>query len=328
MSRIFRGEESDRGAPDQRQDTHPVLVISVYDVAIIGGGPAGLAAALALGRSRKRVMLVDGGTPRNARAQYIGGFITQDRIIPTAFRSTAHDDLRAYPTIDLHLNTVVERIDRAGSVFALHIGGVDHAARRVLLATGLIDEPLPLEGARDLWGRSLFQCPYCHAYEHRDRKLGFLSPSCDECDWSLLLRGWSRDVTVFTNGAYTVSAEHREKLGAAKIPIEEGRIIELLREGDQLHAVRLEGSTIACDALFFRPQQRQVPVVAAMGLAMTADGHVCVDEDFKTSMPAVYAAGDLATHYHGALAAASAGNRAAHSINHELTVELVEQGHL
>ena len=328
MSRIFRGEESDRGAPDQRQDTHPVLVISVYDVAIIGGGPAGLAAALALGRSRKRVMLIDGGTPRNARAQYIGGFITQDRIIPTAFRSTAHDDLRAYPTIDLHLNTVVERIDRAGSVFALHIGGVDHAARRVLLATGLIDEPLPLDGARDLWGRSLFQCPYCHAYEHRDRKLGFLSPSCDECDWSLLLRGWSRDVTVFTNGAYTVSAEHREKLGAAKIPIEEGRIIELLREGDQLHAVRLEGSTIACDALFFRPQQRQVPVVAAMGLAMTADGHVCVDEDFKTSMPAVYAAGDLATHYHGALAAASAGNRAAHSINHELTVELVEQGHL
>ena len=305
----------------------------MYDVAIIGGGPAGRAAALALGRSRKRVMLVDGGTPRNARARYIGGFITQDRIIPTAFRSTAHDDLRAYPTIDLHLNTVVTRIDRAGRVFTLPVGGVEHAARRVLLATGLIDEPLPLEGARDLWGRSLFQCPYCHAYEHRDRKFGFLAPTCDECDWSLLLRGWSSDVTVFTNGAYTISAEHRVKLGAAKIPIEEGRIIELLREGDQLHAIRVAGAgggsestTIACDVLFFRPQQRHAPVVAGMGLAMTADGHVRVDEDFKTSMPGVYAAGDLATHYHGALAAASAGNQAAHCINHELTVELVEQG--
>ena len=300
----------------------------MYDVAIIGGGPAGLAASLALGRSRKRVMLVDGGTPRNARAQYIGGFITQDRIIPTAFRSTAHDDLRAYPTIDLHLNTVVDRIDRAGSVLALHVGGVEYAARRILLATGLIDELLALKGARDLWGRSLFQCPYCHAYEHRDRKLGFISPTCDECDWSFLLRSWSRDVTVFTNGAYTMSEEHRVKLEAAKIPIEDGRIIELLRKGDQLYAVRVESAIIACDALFFRPQQRQAPVVAAMGLAMTADGYVCVDDAFKTSMPAVYAAGDLATHYHGALAAASAGSQAAHSINHELTVELVEQGHL
>lgn len=301
----------------------------MYDVAIIGGGPAGLAAALALGRSRKRVLLVDGGTPRNERAQYIGGFITQDRITPTAFRGTAHDDLRQYPTIELHLNTVCTRIDRAGRVLALHVGGAEHAARRVLLTTGLLDEPLALEGARDLWGRSLFQCPYCHAYEHRDRKIGFLSPTSEEGPWSLLLRSWSRDVTVFTNGAYPVSAEHREKLANARIPIEEGRIIELLREGDKLHAIRVEGgSLIACEALFFRPQQHQAPVVAGMGLALTADGYVCIDENFKTSMPNVYAAGDLAAHYHGAIAAASAGNQAGHSINHELTVELVEQGQL
>ena len=300
----------------------------MHDVAIVGGGPAGLVAALALGRSRKSVLLVDGGTPRNVRAQYIGGFITQDRIIPTAFRSTAHDDLRAYPTIDLHLNTSVDRIDRVGNAFALQIGGVEHAARRVLLTTGLIDEPLPLEGARELWGRSLFQCPYCHAYEHRDRTLGFLSPNCDECDWALLLRSWSRDVIVFTNGAYTVSEEHRAKLAAVKIPIVEGRIVELLRQGDRLHAVRVEGETIACDALFFRPQQRQVALVAGLGLALAADGHVRIDEDFKTSMPGVYAAGDLASSYHGALVAAAAGCKAAHSINHELTVELVEQGHL
>ena len=311
-----------------QQNALPVLVVGVYDVAIIGGGPAGLAAALALGRSRKSVLLVDGGSPRNERAQYIGGFITQDRIIPTAFRGTAHDDLRAYPTIELHLNGIVDSVTRAGSMLTLHVGGVGHAARRLLLATGLIDDPLPLEGSRDLWGRSLFQCPYCHAYEHRDRKIGFLSPSCDECDWSFLLRSWSRDVTVFTNGAYTMSAEHRVKLGAANIAIYEGRVIELLRNGAQLHAVRTDGATVSCDALFVRPQQRQVPVVAAMGLAMTADGHVRVDEDFRTSMPGVYAAGDLATHYHGALAAASAGNQAAHSINYELTVELVEQGYL
>lgn len=306
-----------------------------YDIAIVGGGPAGLAAALVLGRSRKRVVLLDGGTPRNARAQYIGGFVTQDRIAPAAFRATAHEDLRAYPTIDLHLNTLAMRIDRGigdgkhGGMLAVHLHGSEIAARRVLLATGLIDEPLPLEGSRELWGRSLFQCPYCHAYEHRDKKLAFLIPECGECEWSQLLRSWSRDVTVFTNGAFAMDAAHRAKLSEAGIPIQDGRITALIREGERLRAIRVEGDhEIACDALFFRPQQRHVAVVAAMGLAMTPDGYVRVDDNFKTSMPNVYAAGDLVTHYHGALAAASAGSQAAHCINRELTEQLVQQGRL
>lgn len=309
-----------------------------YDVAIVGGGPAGLAAALVLGRSRKRVVLLDGGTPRNARARYIGGFITQDRIIPAVFRSTAHDDLRAYPTIELHLDTIARSIQRgasgaslpwAGPLFSVHLDGATVVARRVLLATGLIDEPLPLAGSRDLWGRSLFQCPYCHAYEHRDRKLGFLAPSCEECDWSRLLRSWSRDVTVFTNAAYTLADEHRAKLSDANIPVEEGRIVELIRAGDRLLAVRLEGAReVACEALFFRPVQRHVPIVARMGLAMADGGYVRVDENFRTSMPGIHAAGDLVTHYHGALAAAAAGSQAAHCINRELTEDLVERGQL
>jgi thioredoxin reductase len=313
-----------------------------YDVAIIGGGPAGLAAALVLGRSRKRVVLLDGGTPRNARARYIGGFITQDRIAPAAFRETAHEDLRAYPTIDLHLNTIALRIDRGGAferdhedrnverpghAFTIELAGTEIVARRVLLATGLVDEPLPLEGSRDLWGRSLFQCPYCHAYEHRDKKLAFLAPNCDECDWSFLLRSWSREVTVFTNGSYAMSDEHRTKLTEAGVPIEDARIVELVREGERLLAVRLAGGReVACDALFFRPQQRHAAIVAKMGLALTTDGYVRVDENFRTSMPGIHAAGDLVTHYHGALAAASAGSQAAHCINRELTDELVARG--
>jgi thioredoxin reductase len=305
----------------------------LYDVAIIGGGPAGLAAALVFGRSRKRVVLLDGGTPRNARAQYIGGFITQDRITPAAFRATAHDDLRAYPTIDLHLNTIALRIERGGGIersthsFTIGLAGTEIIARRVLLATGLVDEPLPLEGARDLWGRSLFQCPYCHAYEHRDKKLAFLAPNCDECDWSFLLRSWSHDVTVFTNGSYAMSAEHRTKLTEAGVLIEDARIVGLIHEGERLLAVRLEGERdVACDALFFRPQQRHAPIAAKMALALTLDGYIKVDENFRTSMPGIYAAGDLVTHYHGALAAASAGSQAAHCINRELTDELVARG--
>lgn len=299
----------------------------MIDVAIIGGGPAGLAAALVLGRSRKQVVLFDGGPPRNATASYIGGFITQDRVSPTAFRTTAHEDLRAYPTVDLHLNTIVDRVERAGAKFRILASGAEYLVRRVLLTTGLIDEPMPLPGSRELWGSSLFQCPYCHGYEVRDRALAFMSPAAGETEWCVLLRSWSRNVMVFTNGAFDPELPCRTLLEAAGIPIEERRITGLARQGRQLTGIVVEGNvTIPRDVLFFRPVQKQTPVVSGLALALDDHGYVRVGEDHETSIPGIHAAGDLTTHYHGALAAAAAGSKAAHGINHSLTVELVGQG--
>ncbi len=299
----------------------------MLDVAIVGGGPAGLAAALVLGRSRKRTALFDGGTPRNATAAYIGGFITQDRITPAAFRTTAHEDLRAYPSIDLHLGTQVDRIERAGTKFRILASGAEYTARRVLITTGLLDDPMPLPGSRELWGASLFQCPYCHGYEVRDRALAFMSPESGETEWSLLLRSWSRDVMVFTNSAFDPDILCRKKLEAAGIPIEERRILGLARQGRQLTGIVVEGNvTIPRDALFFRPVQKQTQVVSALALALDEHGNVRIDEDHETSIRGIHAAGDLTTHYHGALAAAAAGSKAAHGINHGLTVELVGEG--
>lgn len=300
----------------------------MLDVAIIGGGPAGLAAALVLGRSRKLVALYDGGPPRNATASFIGGFITQDRIAPMDFRRVAHDDLHAYPTIELHLNTLVTKIERAGGKFRVTAGGVEVEARRVLLTTGVLDEPLPLEGSRDLWGRCLFQCPYCHGWEVRDRQLAFLAPEADEALWVLLLRSWSRNVMLFTNGAFDLPPECRKQLTEAGIPVEERRIAALHRDGIKLDGIVVDGDVlISRDVLFFRPEQRQVPLVSALALAMDKKGRwLQVDDHFRTSIPGIYAAGDLCTHYHGALAAAAAGSQAAHAINHDLTVDLVGKG--
>lgn len=299
----------------------------MIDVAIVGGGPAGLAAALVLGRSRKRAALFDGGTPRNATAKYIGGFITQDRITPTAFRTVAHEDLRAYPTVELHLDTTVDQIERAGTKFRIRASGAEYLARRVLLTTGLHDEPMPLPGSRELWGASLFQCPYCHGYEVRDRALSFMSSISGEIEWCLLLRSWSRDVMVFTNGVSDPELSCRSKLTAAGIRIEERRIIGLARDGRQLTGIVLEGDvTIPRDVLFFRPAQRQMPVVSGLALALDDQGYVRVGADQETSIRGIHAAGDLTTHYHGALAAAAAGSKAAHCINHGLTVELVGEG--
>lgn len=299
----------------------------MIDVAIVGGGPAGLAAALVLGRSRKQVVLFDGGPPRNATASYIGGFITQDRVTPTAFRTAAHDDLRAYPTVDLHLDTLVDRVERAGAKFRILASGAEYLARRVLLTTGLIDEPMPLPGSRELWGSSLFQCPYCHGYEVRDRALAFMSPAAGETEWCVLLRSWSRNVMVFTNGAFDPELPCRKMLETAGIPIEERRIIGLARQDRQLTGIVVEGNvTIPRDVLFFRPVQKQTPVVSGLALALDEQGYVRVGETHETSIPGIHAAGDLTTHYHGALAAASAGSKAAHGINHGMTVDLVGQG--
>ncbi|MBA3452391.1 MAG: NAD(P)/FAD-dependent oxidoreductase [Deltaproteobacteria bacterium] len=300
----------------------------LLDVAVIGGGPAGLAAALVLGRSRKRTALFDGGTPRNATAAYIGGFVTQDRIAPASFRHTAHEDLRAYPSVDLHLDTMVDRIERAGAKFRILASGAEYTARRVLLATGMIDEPIPLPGSRELWGTSLFQCPYCHGYEVADRPLAFLAPEPGEAPWVQLLRSWSRDVMLFTNASVEVEPACRVALAEASIPIEERRIIGLARTGRQLTGIVVDGNvTIPRSALFFRPVQRQAPVVAGLALALDDRNYVRVGEDdYETSIRGIHAAGDLMTHYHGALAAAAAGSKAAHSINHGLTVDLVGQG--
>ncbi len=297
----------------------------MLDCAVIGGGPAGLSAALVLGRSRKRTALFDGGTPRNATAGYIGGFITQDRIAPGEFRSVAHEDLRAYPTVSLHLDASVTRIERVGSKLCVHADGVEYEARRILLATGIIDEAMPLDGSRELWGKSLFECPYCHGYEVRDRKLGFLAPA-DDVLWVELLRSWSRQVTVFTNAAFEIPSPQRARLLDAGIAIEERRIATLRGHHGQLEEVAVDGGAVPLDALFFRPQQKQTPLVAALALALDDHGHVRVDEESRTSIPGIHAAGDLASHYHGAMAAAAAGSMAAHCINRELTVELVRVG--
>ncbi len=299
----------------------------MQDCAVIGGGPAGLAAALVLARSRKRVALLDGGSPRNITAASIGGFITHDRVSPARFRAAAHDDLRAYPSVDLHLETLVDRITRRGSEFRVHAGGAEHDARTVLLATGILDDPFPLPGARELWGVSLLQCPYCHGWEWRDQRFGFVAPDADCLEFALLLRSWTSNVMVFTNGAFELPREQRGRLIESSIPVEERRIIGVDRDGSRLRAVIVDGgAAIPRDVLFFRPPQRQTPIVAQLAPALSTDGYVDVGEDHQTSLPGVYAAGDLVTHYHGALAAAASGSMAAHSINRALTLDLVGKG--
>lgn len=295
----------------------------LYDVVIAGGGPAGLSAALTLGRARKRVLLCDAGPPRNAAADHIHGFVTRDGITPAEFRRIGGQQLEPYPSVQTRSVRVEEiRGERGAFEVRLATGSVE--ARRILLCTGMIDELPDLEGFRALWGTSIFQCPYCHAWEAQDRRFGYLAQSAEALDFALLLRGWTSDVVVLTDGRYAVPPDVHARLAGAGIRLEERRITRLSSSNGHLEQVELaEGSPLHLDVLFAHPPQRQVELVRALELTLDPAGFVQVDELHReTSRPGIYAGGDLITRAQGALVAAASGNLAAAMLNHALTVDL------
>ena len=303
-----------------------------YDVVIIGGGPAGLSAALALGRARKRVLLCDSGPRRNAAAVHMHNFVTRDGVTPDEFRRLAREQLRQYPSV-VAQDVLVGSVTGAKGAFQVAAGADTVYARRVLLCTGMIDEMLPLDGFRELWGHAVVQCPYCHGWESRDRPWGYLARAEHASHlqmFALQLRGWTKDVCVYTNGDFELPAAAKSQLIAAGLRIETARIGRLVGRDHRLEAIELSnGTRVGCELLFAHPPQHQVDVVRALGVALDSEGFVQVDPmSRQTSVPGVFAAGDLTTRMQAAIAAAASGMQAAAMMNHELTMELASGGAL
>lgn len=296
-----------------------------FDVVIIGGGPAGLSAALALGRARKRVLLCDAGPRRNARAAHLHNFVTRDGETPDAFRRVAREQLRQYPQIEVR-DVSVSAVTGAKGGFRVAAGESVVGARRILLCTGMIDEMLPIDGFRELWGHAVVQCPYCHGWEARDRPWGFLVRGNNAAHvqmFALQLRSWTQEVSVFTHGELEIPAAVERQLLDAGLRLVTEKIVRLVANGDRLEAVELpNGAQVACELLFAHPPQRQVALVRELGVALDDDGFVQVDPmGRQTSVPGVFAAGDLTTRMQAAIAAAASGMQTATMINLELTLE-------
>jgi thioredoxin reductase len=294
-----------------------------FDVVIAGGGPAGLSAALTFGRARKRVLLCDAGPRRNAAATHIHTFVTRDGTPPDEFRRVAREQLRAYPSVAVH-DTPVTTITGQKEAFEVASGETRVRSRRVLLCTGMVDVLPDLDGLRELWGGSVFQCPYCHGWEVRDRRFAYLAPDVDAVEFALLLGGWSPDMMLFTDARFDVPVDQRQRLARAGIPVEERRIVRLAGAGARLERIEVAGGgVIARDVLFMHPPQRQVPVVEGLGLELDPHGYVRVDDaTLETSIPGIHAAGDLVTKAQAALLGAAAGMRAATAINYALTIAM------
>jgi len=296
-----------------------------YDVVIVGGGPAGLSAALALGRARRQVLLCDSGPRRNAAAVHVHNFVTRDGTPPDEFRRVAREQLTAYPNV-VAGESRVEVISGQRGAFRVVTSTETVEARRVVLCTGMVDELLAIEGFRELWGQAVFQCPYCHGWEVKERAWGYLAraeQASHVLPFALMLRGWSERVTLFTNGEIDLAGEARRQLQAAGIRIELAPVARLVARESRLEAVELVDSTrVECEVVFAQPPQRQVAMVQALGLTLDDEGFVAVDPMRReTSVPGIFAAGDLTTRGQAAILAAAAGMQAAAAINVDLALE-------
>jgi thioredoxin reductase len=226
----------------------------------------------------------------------------------------------------------VREITGERGAFKVRLDDGEVNARRILLCTGMIDEPPAIEGMRELWGTSIFQCPYCHGWEVRDQRFAYLATNAEAMTFmfAVSLRGWTSDVVMLTGGAFEIPPAARANLIGGGVRIEERPIARLIARDGRLARIELtDGDSLERDALFIHPAQRQVDVVRALGVALDAKGYVQVDEMTReTSVPGVYAGGDLTTSAQSAILAAAAGMRAAAMVNHVLTLEMASSGEL
>lgn len=289
-----------------------------YDVVVVGGGAAGLSAALVLGRARRRVVVVDAGEPRNAPASHLHGFLSRDGMDPAALLAAGREEVAGYGGEFLVGRAVgIERVE--GTRFAVDLadGGQLHA-RAVVVATGLRDEVPEIPGLRQQWGRDVHLCPYCHGYEVRDSALGVIGGEDREFSvrQALLIPQWSGDVVFFPH-RIDLEDHERELLEARGVRIVDGEVTRIVSDENGVRGVELaEGPVVDRAALFVAP--RFVPsddLLTALGCELDDQGWVATDRTGRTSIDGVWASGNVADHTAQLINAAAAGSAAAIALN-------------
>lgn len=300
----------------------------MYECVIVGGGPAGLSAALVLGRAGRNILVVDDNSPRNAVTKESHSYLTQDGISPQEFRKRAKKDLLKYTSIQFSQNKVIQ-IAKEGDHFLICLkSGEEIVSKKVLLTLGLREEFPAIEGIAEFYGKTLFNCPYCDGYELRNKKLVVISDNEMAFHFVKTVYNWSKDIILATNGTHSLTEEQKATLAKKVIQVKEEKILLLEGKQGQLEGVVLEsGEKIACQAGFITPYFRpNIDKISLPSITVNDLGGVKTNENGESSVEGLYSAGDSAYVMPSQLIFAAAdGSRVGMAINMELSMEDFEE---
>jgi len=294
----------------------------MYDVVIVGAGPAGLSAALMLGRCRRRVLLCDTGRPRNAASRAMHGFLTRDGIPPREFLSIAREQLRQYDTIEMRDVEVTDATCHESRFHVTLAGGERFVSRKLLIATGVMDNLPDIPGFHELCGVSVFHCPYCDGWEVRDQPIAVYGRGARGVGLALELTGWTRDLVLCTDGPCELSDDERARLDRNGISMREDRVVRLETSEKLERIVFASGDPLPRRALFFTTGQTQQSFLAhGLGCEINEKGTVRTGKYEATHLPGLYVAGDASRAVQWVVVAAAEGAEAAFAINTDLLRE-------
>lgn len=307
--------------------TPPQPAGATYDVVVVGGGAAGLSAAVALGRARRSVLVIDAGEQRNLPAAGVHNFLTRDGMSPAELARVGRDEVVSYGGTVLAASVrTVARVADAFDVVA--DDGTRVRARRLLLATGLVDELPDVPGLRERWGTDVLHCPYCHGWEVRDQMIGVLASGPMAVHQALLFRQWSEHITLFLNGRPAPTEDESEQLAARGVAVVPGPVAGLEVHDDALAAVLLAGGPRhAVQALVVGPTfTARTELADSLGVATTehpmgVGTYVVTDEMGLTSVPGVWAAGNASDLMAQVVTSAARGLMVGAAINADLMAE-------
>jgi len=294
-----------------------------FDVIIVGAGPAGLSAALVLGRCRRRVLVCDSGNPRNAASHSLHGYLTRDGIAPGEFLEIGRIQLLRYKTVELRSTSVIEA-RRLNKLFEIKLASGERlTTRKLLLATGVVDELPQIDGLPAFYGTSVFHCPYCDGWEMRDQPLAVYGRGENGAGLALELTLWSRNLVLCTDGPSQLTAKESKRLHQHNIPVREDKIALLEgKDGRLERLVFANGESLVVRAMFFSTAQKLASDLAEkLGCKITKQGCVDTGEYESTNVPGLYVAGDASRLVQFVIVAASEGAQAAVAINKELMKE-------
>lgn len=297
----------------------------MFDAIIVGGGPAGLSAALTLGRCLRKVLICDSGRPRNAWSHGMHGFLSRDGIDPSEFLEACHSELRKYHTVR-YLPTEVTHASKTDEGFEIRTNdGATFHSKKLLLATGVYDYIPKFEGIASLYGKSVHNCPYCDAWEQRGKRILVYGKELRGKNLSLTLKTWSDDILLITDGECGLHENDREILRLNGIKLHEGKVARLIGENGQLTHVEFEdGERIERDCMFFNTESYlRSRLLEQLGCPFTDKDGVETGKYEKTEIPGLYVAGNILREVQLVIVAAAQGTEAAFGINTALTKESI-----